>query len=127
MLSLAYLARLARPNTDPLHTGGIALAVLPWTLTVVPPLYRSIPTDAHDLLRNAGVTFVLLATATTIGTLRRNSRMDAPRRTGRTASLRSDGLTRRHGALPSPAGTSRGRPSHLRGPPERCPPGRDLL
>ncbi len=71
---LAYLVRLDRPNTDPLQAGGIALAVLPWTLMLAPPLYRNTPTDAPDLLRNAGVVLALLAAATTIGILRRNGR-----------------------------------------------------
>ncbi|MFF2041926.1 hypothetical protein ACFVVX_15980 [Kitasatospora sp. NPDC058170] len=74
VLSLVYLVRLGRPNTDPLQAGGVALAVLPWTLMVAPPLYRSTPVDAPDLLRNAGVVLALLATATAAGILRRTSR-----------------------------------------------------
>ncbi|WP_380282898.1 hypothetical protein [Kitasatospora purpeofusca] len=78
VMSLAYLVRLGRPDTDPLQAGGIALAVLPWTLMIAPPLYRSTPSNAPDLLRNAGVVLAFLATATAIGILRRNSRRTRP-------------------------------------------------
>ncbi|WP_052708994.1 hypothetical protein [Streptomyces sp. NRRL S-495] len=91
VLSLAHLLRLARPNTDPLHAGGIALAVLPWTLTIAPPLHSSTATDPLDLLRNTGLALAVLATATTIGLERRHPRRtrpsepDAPRASGPTA------------------------------------------
>ncbi|WP_328958957.1 hypothetical protein [Kitasatospora purpeofusca] len=91
VLSLAHLLRLGRPNTDPLHAGGIALAVLPWTLTIAPPLHRSSPTDALDLLRNVGVVLAVLVTVSAIGLVRRNTRRtrltepDGPRASGPTA------------------------------------------
>ncbi|WP_406096997.1 hypothetical protein [Kitasatospora purpeofusca] len=74
VLGLAHLLRLTRPNTDRLHAGGIALAVLPWTLTIAPPLHRGTPTDALDLLRNVGLVLAVLATAATIGLVRRHTR-----------------------------------------------------
>lgn len=74
VVTLAYLLHLGSPNTDRLRAGGIALAVLPWTVMVAPPLYRSAPIDAHDLLRNSGVVLAFLAVATAVGILRRTSR-----------------------------------------------------
>ncbi|WP_344461127.1 hypothetical protein [Kitasatospora kazusensis] len=74
VLSFAFLQHLGRPDTDGLRAGGIALAVLPWTVMVAPPLYRSAPADAHDLLRNGGVVLAFLALATAVGVLLRNSR-----------------------------------------------------
>ncbi|MDY0812677.1 hypothetical protein [Kitasatospora purpeofusca] len=92
VLSLAHLARLRRPNTDPLHAGGIALAVLPWTLTIAPPLHGGTPSDALDLLRNVGLVLAFLATAAAIGIglVRRDTRRtrltepDGPRAPGPT-------------------------------------------
>nr|BEK63045.1 hypothetical protein KPHV_02720 [Kitasatospora purpeofusca] len=78
VLGLAHLLRLARPHSDPLHTGGIALAVLPWTLTLAPPLHRGTPADALDLLRNVGVVLVVLATVAALGLLRRRTRRPRP-------------------------------------------------
>ncbi|OKI17568.1 hypothetical protein [Streptomyces sp. CB03911] len=74
VMTLAYLLHLGSPDTDPLRAGGVALAVLPWTVMVAPPLYRSAPTDHHDLLRNGGAVLALLAVATIVGTLRRSAR-----------------------------------------------------
>ncbi|MFD0260958.1 hypothetical protein ACFVH7_22170 [Kitasatospora indigofera] len=72
--ALVHLARLASPDTDRLQAGGTALAVLPWTVMVAPPLYRSAPADAHDLLRNSGVVLALLLVATVVGVLLRARR-----------------------------------------------------
>ncbi|MFJ8434056.1 hypothetical protein ACIQ9P_22410 [Kitasatospora sp. NPDC094019] len=91
VLGLAHLLRLGRPNTDPLHAGAIALAVLPWTLTIAPPLHRSGPTGALDLLRNVVVVLAVLATTTAIGLMYRYARHprptdpDRPRTSGPTA------------------------------------------
>ncbi|WP_329493350.1 hypothetical protein [Kitasatospora herbaricolor] len=79
VMTLAYLLHLGSPDTDPLRAGGVALAVLPWTVMVAPPLYRSAPTDHHDLLRNAGAVLALLAVATIVGTLRRTARRNRTR------------------------------------------------
>ncbi|GJF35125.1 hypothetical protein KNE206_78250 [Kitasatospora sp. NE20-6] len=78
VMTLVYLLHLASPHTDRLRVGGVALAVLPWTVMAAPPLYRSAPTDAHHLLRNGGVVLALLAVATTVGILRRTGRRTRP-------------------------------------------------
>jgi hypothetical protein len=78
VMALAYLLQLGSPDTDRLQAGGVALAVLPWTAMVAPPLYRGAPADVHDLVRNSGAVLVLLAVATTAGTLRRTGRRGRP-------------------------------------------------
>ncbi|SDT83093.1 hypothetical protein SAMN05216371_7906 [Streptomyces sp. TLI_053] len=81
VLGLAHLLRLARPNADPLHAGGIALAVLPWTLTIAPPLHTSTSTGTLDLLlRNVGMVLAFLAatTAIALAILRRRTRHPHP-------------------------------------------------
>ncbi|MFB8240222.1 hypothetical protein ACFC58_27115 [Kitasatospora purpeofusca] len=78
VLGLAQLLRPTGPNTDPLHAGGIALAVLPWTLTIAPPLHGGTPTDALDLLRNVGPVLAVLATTTAIALARRRTRRPRP-------------------------------------------------
>ncbi|MER5866777.1 hypothetical protein [Kitasatospora sp. NPDC002040] len=78
VLALAYLVQLGNPDTDRLAAAGVALAVLPWTVMVAPPLYRSVPVDAHDLLRNGGVVLALLVAATAGGLLLRSRRRTRP-------------------------------------------------
>ncbi|MCX4682975.1 hypothetical protein OG401_01400 [Kitasatospora purpeofusca] len=78
VLGIAHLLRLARSHTDALHAGAIALAVLPWTLTLAPPLHRGTPADAPDLLRNVGVVLMVLATVAALGLVRRRTRRPRP-------------------------------------------------
>ncbi|MFJ4670519.1 hypothetical protein [Kitasatospora purpeofusca] len=83
VLGLVHLLRPTGPDTDPLHTGGIALAVLPWALTIAPPLHRATQTEALDLLRNVGLVLALLAATTAVGLARRRTQADRPRESGR--------------------------------------------
>ncbi|WP_043465343.1 hypothetical protein [Kitasatospora sp. MBT66] len=83
VLGLAHLLRPTGPDTDSLHTSGIALAVLPWALTIVPPLHRGTPTEALGLLRNVGLVVALLAATTAVGLARRRTRPDRPGESGR--------------------------------------------
>ncbi|MFJ6623416.1 hypothetical protein ACIQOW_38350 [Kitasatospora sp. NPDC091335] len=85
VMALAYLLHLGSPDSDRLQTAGVALAVLPWTAMAAPPLYRNIPIDAHDLLRNSAVVLGFLAAATAAGVLRRTMRrtcLAGPARSG---------------------------------------------
>ncbi|MFJ5924171.1 hypothetical protein ACIQF6_16390 [Kitasatospora sp. NPDC092948] len=68
VMVLAYLRHLADPATDRLRAGGVALAVLPWVVAVVPPLYDT----AFFLNLDAMAVLVLLVAATAVGFRRRN-------------------------------------------------------
>ncbi|MFJ5230472.1 hypothetical protein ACIQBJ_11330 [Kitasatospora sp. NPDC088391] len=71
--------QLADPDTDRVQAGGAALAALPWTVMVAPPLYDSVPVDHHDLLRGGALTAVLVLAAAVLGVLRRAARPARPR------------------------------------------------
>ncbi|RKE22994.1 hypothetical protein [Streptomyces sp. TLI_171] len=79
VIALSCLRHLTRPGADRLRAAGVALAVLPWTVPVAAPLYRSAHADAHDLLRQGGAILALLATVTAVAVLRRTAERPTPK------------------------------------------------